>query len=115
MSKAEQLLQQVSNDEAWRKFDVLPESVRTTILAPKTLDILYAIGENNNLRQEQINKLVRYTDVILAGIVPIKLFRNTLQEELQLDEDAARKVATEVRDKIFMAIKDELRRIHNLM
>ena len=93
---------------------MLPESVRTTILAPKTLDTLYAIGENNKLTQEKVDKLVRYTDVILAGIVPIKLFRNTLQEELQLDEDTARKVAMEVRDKIFMAVKDELREIHNL-
>lgn len=93
---------------------MLPENVRTTILAPKTLDILYLIGENYNLSQNQIDKLVRYTDVILAGIVPITLFKNTLQEELSLPEDAAKKIATEIRDKIFMQVKDELRKIHNL-
>ena len=61
---------------------MLPQSVRVTIMAPKTLDALYEIGENNSLGQEQIHKLVRYTDVILAGIVPIKLFRNTLSTVL---------------------------------
>ena len=52
--------------------------------------------------------------LILAGIVPITLLRETLEEELQIDEERARKIAMEIRDKIFMQVQDELRKIHNL-
>jgi len=114
MSKADQLAQKYSREELWEKFDTLPDSVKTVILAPKTLDTLDAIADNNNLSPEAASKLWRYVELIMAGIVPITLLRETIEEELRLDEDHARKIAVEVRDKIFIQVQDELRKIHGL-
>lgn len=113
MSKAQELAQKYTNEDAWKKFDSLPENVKDAILAPKNVDAIYSIAKENNIL-DKAGDVLRYVHLILAGIVPITLLRETLQEELQIDENRARKVATEIRDKIFVQVKDELRKIHNL-
>lgn len=113
MSKAEELSQKYTADQLWKKFDALPEKIRDVIFDEKTPDIIAGIAKSNGVI-EQANNLERYIQLILAGIVPITLLRETVQEELQIDEGHARKIAMEIRDKIFMQVKDELRKIHNL-
>ena len=114
MSKAEELAQKYTKEQLWEKFDALPEKVKDIILAPKTVELLDSIVKENGVPMERGIRLARYTDFILAGIVPITLLRETIQEELQIDEERARKIAMEIRDKIFMQVQDELRKIHNL-
>jgi hypothetical protein len=114
MSKAEALAQKYTKEQLWSKFDTLPEKVKGVILDPKTVVVLDGIVKENGVPIERGIKLARYVDFVLAGIVPITLLRETLEEELQIDEDRARIIATQIRDKIFMQVKDELRKIHKL-
>ena len=114
MCEAEKIAQKYTKDQLWDKFDKLPERVRDVILAPKTTEILDNIIKKNGVSEERGLKLVRYIDFIRAGIVPITLLRETMQEEFQIDEGHARKIAEEVRDKIFMQVKKELHEIHKL-
>lgn len=113
MSEAEQLAQKYNKVQLWEKFDALPEAVKDVIFSGKTPDIISDIAKSNGV-SEKANDLERYIQLILAGIVPITLLRETLEEELRIDTDRARKIAMEIRDKIFMQAKDELRKIHNL-
>jgi len=113
MSKATELAKKYSEEELIKKFDALPEKLRGVLLATKTLDTLGSIAKENDIAKN-FEKLRRYTILVLAGVVPITLLRETLQEELQIDEERARKIATEIRDTIFVQVKDELRKIHNL-
>lgn len=113
MSRAQELSQKYTKEQLWDKFDALPEKVKDVILAPKNLGAIYSIAKENNVL-DKVDSILRYVDLILAGIVPITLLRETLEEELQIDTDRARKIAMEIRDKIFMQAKDELRKIHNL-
>lgn len=113
MSKAQELAQKYTREQLWEKFDALPEKVKDVILAPKNLEHIYFIAKENNIL-DKVDAILRYVDLILAGIVPITLLRETLEEELRIDTERARKIAMEIRDKIFMQVKDELRKIHQL-
>ena len=95
-------------------FEVAPESVKDAVLAPESIDVLDEIAKKYGLTKEQYRKMGRYVDFVLVGVVPIKLFRETLEEEMEVDTETARKIAGEIRDKIFMKVKDELRKIHGL-
>jgi hypothetical protein len=99
--------------DMWRKFSDLPEKIQKTIFSSETAATLISISIENRIT-DKIEKLNFSVNLILSGVVHITSFRQTLQDELQLDEDNARKIAIEVRDKIFMGVKDELRKIHNL-
>lgn len=100
-------------EEIWKKLKDLPESIRGVLFAPQTTDALYTIAEDNNL-VEKIETLELSMNLVLSGAVHITKFRETLQKELQIDENRARIIATEIRDTIFVQVKDELRKIHNL-
>ena len=113
MSKAQELSQKYTKEQAWEKFDALPEKVKDVILAPKNLEAIYGIAKENSVL-DKVEVILKYVDLILAGIVPITLLRETLEEELRIDQERARKIAMEIRDKIFMQAKDELRKVHNL-
>ena len=113
MPKAQELAQKYTIEEAWKKFDSLPETVKDAILAPKNLETVYLIAKKNDVLNK-VGTILQYVHLILTGIVPITLFRETLEEELQIDEERARTIAIEIRDKIFMQVKDELRKIHGL-
>ena len=113
MPRSQELAQKYTTEEAWEKFDSLPEAVKDAILAPKNLEVVSSIAKENGVL-DKVGIILQYVHLILAGIVPITLLRETLEEELQIDEERARKIAMEIRDKIFMQVKDELREIHNL-
>ena len=113
MGKVEDTIKKYSDKELAKRFDELPEKLTAIIVSQQTLDTLQSIAKENAVAKEY-PKLLRYTTAILFGIVPITLLRETIQEELQIDEERARKIATEVRDKIFIQVSDELRKIHNL-
>jgi len=113
MSQAENIVKKYSKEDLVKKFDALPKQLRDLATGQQVLDALRSIAQQSNM-PDKFPKLRRYTMLVLSGIVPITLFRETLQEELQIDENRARIIATQVRDKIFMQVKDELRKIHKL-
>jgi hypothetical protein len=113
MGKAEDTIKKYSDQELAKRFNELPKKLTGAIVSQQTLDALQSIAKENAVAKDY-PKLLRYTTAILFGIVPITLLRETIQEELQIDEERARKIAMEIRDKIFMQVQDELRKIHNL-
>ena len=113
MSKAENTIKKYSAQELTKRFDELPKKLAETIVSQQTLDVLRSVAQKNAVTQ-YTPKILRYTTAILFGIMPITLFRETLEKELQIDEERARTIAIEIRDKIFMQVKDELRKIHGL-
>lgn len=113
MSKAEEITKKYSEEALIKKFNALPQKVQGVITGGQVLDALRAIAQQNNV-PDKFPRLRRYTMLVLSGVVPITLLRETLEQELQITEAHARKIAMEIRDKVFMQVKDELRKIHNL-
>lgn len=99
--------------DIWRKFSVLPEKIQGVIFSSETATALASVVIDNGIT-DKLEKLSLCTNLVLSGIVHITKFRQLIQDELQIDEEHARKIAMEVRDKIFMGVKDELRKLHNL-
>jgi len=113
MSRAEQIIQQYTQEQIWGKFDLLNGKLQVILLDPRTVDTLEEIAQNNGVPNKS-GKIVRYATFILGGIIPITLLRETLEQELNISTESARKIATEIRDKIFMGVAEELRKIHGL-
>ena len=99
--------------DIWQRFSALPEKIQKIIFSTEVVDALASITIENSIT-DKLEKLSFCINLVLSGVVHITGFRQLLQDELHIDEEHARKIAMEVRDKIFMAVKDELRKIHNL-
>lgn len=113
MSRAEEIIQKYTQQQIWDKFEQLPEKVQDVMMSPASVKVIADIAKTNGIPQKT-SQIIRYVDFILFGIIPITLFKETLEQELSITGDLAKKLALEIRDKIFMEVKDELRKIHNL-
>jgi len=90
-----------------------PSSIRVVSRSEETTQTVKDLGERYNLG-DRVSAVARITAYVLVGLVPITKFRETIQSEAKLEEDMARKIATEIRDKVFVRVVDELRAIHGL-
>lgn len=95
------------------KYNQLPQDVQEAMISSQTAQIIYETAEEQGLLNE-VSRIAEITGDVMMGIVPITKFKQTIQSELNVEEDKARRIAQVVRDKIFLKIVDSLRKIHNL-
>jgi hypothetical protein len=101
------------NEQFWNVFNKLPQNIKDIISDPATVDIIEEIATANGV-EVKTSKIIRYVDLILSGVMPITQLRESLEDELKIDQDHARKIAVDIRDKIFKQVQDELRDLHGL-
>lgn len=102
-----------TTNQRWEMYYKLPQSVRDALFSDNTSQMIFSIAKSEGLLPHS-EKLAEITGDVMLGILPITRFRETLQDKLNIDEEKARRVAKGVRDKIFMPIAQELRKVHNL-
>jgi len=100
-------------EDIWQKFAQLPKTIQNVMFSLETGDALYAIAKKNTVA-DRFKRLSFCVNLIFSGVVPITSFRKLIEDELRLDQEHARMIAIEIRDKIFIQVKDELRTIHRL-
>jgi len=102
-----------AQEQFLNRYNKLPKNLQEAIISCESADVIYKTAEKEGVLQ-RVSTIAEITGDVMMGIVPITQFRQKIQGELGVEEDKARRIAEVIRDKIFMEVKDELRRIHNL-
>lgn len=97
----------------WDKVDGLPKDAQDVFFSPDTAETIHEAAKDEHILP-RVSMLAEITGDVILGILPITQFRQTIQEELEVDEEKARRIAQKVRDKIFVKISGSLRKIHKL-
>ena len=90
-----------------------PSAVRVLTGSEETTEVIHAIGDKYKLG-DKVSHVARITAYALVGLLPLIRFRETIQSETGVDEDTARKISQEIREKIFSQAVEELRAMHGL-
>jgi hypothetical protein len=91
----------------------LPEELQEAIFSLETVDSLYDICERNDITEnKQISEIARWTGQVLLGILPLDEFQKTLEKEVKLKKDLAKKVIREINRFIFYPVKSSLEEIY---
>jgi len=93
-------------------FQNLPENVRKQATSYSNSVIIKKISEKYKIDKETRLSYIIY--LIILGKINITNFVSTLREKCQLDETIARQLAREINKQIFLPIKDELKKIHQV-
>lgn len=104
MNQQEQYLQ---------KYNQLPRNLQNTMISYESANVIYETAEKEGILP-QVSIIAEIAGDVMMGLVPITQFRQKIQDELGITEEKARRIAGAIRDKIFMQVKDELRKIHGL-
>jgi len=97
----------------WVRFAAVPEDVAKATVSPEVGDILFDIAQKYDI-EKKCPDLSEITGAVMVGSVPIQRFTYALEGHLDISQDLARKIATEIRDRIFAPVAESLRKVHGL-
>jgi hypothetical protein len=95
-------------------FHALPDNLKTHIASTETAEAIRTISQKHQLPENQIPQLSYITALILIGEINIVNFVKTLQEKFGLKEEPARQLARDINQKIFLPVKESLKKIHKV-
>jgi len=99
-------MKKISQDKLWAIYETLPENLKDIIFSEDTADAIWNICKLHDV--DKISGIAKIVGRVLMGLLPPKILIETLEDELALDEDIAKKVGMEIEHFIFNAVKNEL-------
>ncbi len=78
----------------------------------ETGDNIWNICEKNEI--DEVTKVAKLVGNVLLGILPVEEFQETLEKELNLEKDIAKKVAQEINRFIFYPVKPALEQLYKM-
>jgi len=100
--------------QRYLKYFQLPQDLRRIIFTTETAGKIEAAAKKSQLDKNQLWQTSYTTGMILLGEINIVDFVKTLQEECQLDEASARRLARDINQAVFLPVKQSLKEIHQI-
>ncbi|PIV10268.1 MAG: hypothetical protein COS49_01385 [Candidatus Portnoybacteria bacterium CG03_land_8_20_14_0_80_41_10] len=92
----------------------LPPETRRLFFSETVAGQMEKIGSKNSLNKEQLAQASYITGLILLGEINIVNFVKSLQEKCGLAEESARQLARDINQVIFLPVKENLKKIHQV-
>lgn len=109
------MLKEFSREKFWELYKKLPEELREAIWSEKTTDDIYDICQRNGIKDNQVvSEIIRFLGQVLLGVLPPEDFQASLEKELKLEKDLAKKVAREIFRFIFYPVKTSLEELYEV-
>lgn len=93
-------------EQLWPLYEKLSNDLKEAIFSEKTADNIFSICKRNEIGENQMSEIARYTGYILLGVLSPSKFQETLEKEAELNPGKAEKVALEISRFIFLPIKE---------
>src|SRR3989344_1405333 len=90
------------------RFERLPKETQNIVLESKYRTILYNIARSYNLNVEQTGILESAATSLVTGAIRPEEFENSLNKNLRLPSETIKKIVSEISEKIFKKIREEL-------
>ncbi len=103
-----------TREQLWKLYEKLPGELKEAIFSMETADNVYDICQRNNIEDDRISEIARYVGRVLLGILPLDEFQETLETELKLKRDKAKKVAQEINRFVFYPVKSSLEELYGI-
>jgi len=103
-----------TKEQLWKLYEKLPEELKEAVFAEETANNIDDICTRNGIEDNRISEIARYTGRVLMGVLPPEDFQETLEKELKLEKDLAKKVSQEINRFIFYPVKASLEELHKI-
>ena len=100
-------------EQFWKLYENLPQELKDALFAEETGDNIYEICQRNEIADE-LEEIVDYVGQVLVGVLPPDDFPETLEKELKLKKEVAKKVAQEIYRFIFYPVKPALEELYKI-
>jgi len=105
--------EKLSSDQIWKLYEKLPKELQDVFFTQETGDITYEICEKNGVL-DKFSEIVDNVSYVLLGVLPPDEFQKTLEKEVKLKPDVAKKVSREINRYIFFPVKSSLEMLYRI-
>lgn len=98
--------------EVARRYEQLHPDLKAALVSVDTAGAVYEIGKKFGLNIEKTGYLADVIGYTIIGFLPVADFINNLKDALGIDGAKAEEIAREVNAKIFLAIREQLKKTH---
>ena len=92
----------------------LPQEIKDAASADETTNDIERICERNEITDERVGAISDLIRNVLFGVLPPEDFQSTLEKEIGLKKDVAKKVAQEINRFVFYPVKPALEQLYNI-
>jgi len=102
-----------TREEFWKLYEKLPQELKGALFAEETGNNIYEVCKRNGV-ENNLDQIVGYVGQVLVGVLPPDDFQATLEKEVKLKKDTAKKVAREINRFIFYPVKSSLEELYKI-
>ncbi len=102
-----------TKEQLWKLYENLSERLKELIFSEKAADIIWNTCQENKIPNNDVSKLSGAAGRVILGVLPLDKFQETIQAELKIKENIAKKVSLDINRLIFSQIKDDLTKTYN--
>ncbi|MFC1663528.1 hypothetical protein ACFL0A_00115 [Patescibacteria group bacterium] len=102
-----------TREQFWNLYEKLPQELRDVLFAKETDSAIYDTCKRNEIL-DNISQVVEFVGQTLVGLLPPEEFQETLEKEVKLKKDIAKKVSQEIHRFIFFPMKSNLEKLYKI-
>lgn len=106
------MFKEYTREQLQKLYKKLSEELREAIFSEETAEHIQSICDENNVKQN--SSLAEKIGNVLVGILPPDEFQETLEKELKLEKEKAKKVTKEVNRFIFYPVRPSLEVLYDV-
>ncbi len=103
-----------THEQYWELYKKLPEELKELIFSPKTAGTIFDICKRNSIKGDKISEISRYIGKVLIGVLPPDELQETLEKEVELEKDLAKRVTHEINRFVFSLAKESLAELYKI-
>jgi len=106
------MLKEHSKEQLWKLYEKLPEELKEAIFSEGTAENIYSVCSENGVEDDKISEIAFYTGYVLMGVLPVDEFQKTIEKEVGVEEEAAKKISQGIFRFVFYPVKTSLGEIN---
>jgi len=101
-----------TKEQLWELYQKLPPELQEAIFSEETANNIYSVCEKNGIVDDKIPKIAKLTGDILLGLLPPEDFQASLELDLDLKSDLAKKISQEIHRFVFYPVRTKLSELY---
>ena len=103
----------VTQPQAQKRFQVLPETIQDAMFSVKSADIISSVCSQNHLSDEKTSKVSESVGWVLLGFIHPEDLANEIRDSAGIDIKIASPIADQISTKIFQPLREEIEQIYS--
>ncbi len=100
-------------EQVWKIYEQLPDDLKDAVFSEQTAKSISNVCEKNNITDEkQVSQIAKLTGDVILGLLPPQELQQSLEQEVKLNPEIAKKISFGMHRFIFFPVKHSLNALY---